>query len=283
MIKIITDSTSDLSEEILQKYDIQVVPLYVNLNDKGYKDKEEITLEEVYKWSDENKATPKTAAASIGEVMDVLRPYKYRGDDVIIFSVSESMSSMNQNMRLAAMEIDYDDHVFVIDSQNLSTGIGLLIMEACEMVEKGMEAADIAEAINGMRDKVRASFVIDTLTYLARGGRCSSVAALIGGVLNIKPKIVVKNGKMDVAKKYRGPYKKVIKQYVKEMEADLKKAKKERVFITHTPCPGNVVEDIREYLEGLGHFDEIIETEAGCTIGSHCGPSTLGVLFIAGE
>lgn len=283
MIKIITDSTSDLSEEILQKYDIQVVPLYVNLNDKGYKDKEEITLEEVYKWSDENKATPKTAAASIGEVMDVLRPYKYRGDDVIIFSVSESMSSMNQNMRLAAMEIDYDEHVFVIDSQNLSTGIGLLIMEACEMVEKGMEAADIAEAINGMRDKVRASFVIDTLTYLARGGRCSSVAALIGGVLNIKPKIVVKNGKMDVAKKYRGPYKKVIKQYVKEMEADLKKAKKERVFITHTPCPGNVVEDIREYLEGLGHFDEIIETEAGCTIGSHCGPSTLGVLFIAGE
>ena len=283
MIKIITDSTSDLSEEILQKYDIQVVPLYVNLNDKGYKDKEEITLEEVYKWSDENKATPKTAAASIGEVMDVLRPYKYRGDDVIIFSVSESMSSMNQNMRLAAMEIDYDDHVFVIDSQNLSTGIGLLILEACEMVEKGMEAADIAEAINGMRDKVRASFVIDTLTYLARGGRCSSVAALIGGVLNIKPKIVVKNGKMDVAKKYRGPYKKVVKQYVKEMEADLKKAKKERVFITHTPCPGNVVEDIREYLESLGHFDEIIETEAGCTIGSHCGPSTLGVLFIAGE
>ena len=281
MIKIITDSTSDLSNEILEKYDIEVLPLYINLDDKSYKDKEEITLDEVYKWSDANKSTPKTAAASIGEVMDILKPYKFSGDDVIMFSISESMSSINQNMRLAAMELDYEDHVFVIDSQNLSTGIGLLIIEACEMVKQGMAASEIAEKINAMRDKVRASFVIDTLVYLARGGRCSSVAALIGGVLNIKPKIVVEDGKMNVAKKYRGPYKKVIMQYVKEMEAELKAAKKDRVFITHTPCSDDVVNGVREYLEGLGHFDEIIETEAGCTIGSHCGPSTLGVLFIS--
>ena len=283
MIKIITDSTSDLSQELLDLYDIQVLPLYVNLGDDSYRDKVDITLDQVYKWSDEHKNTPKTAAASIGEVMDILKPYKYAEDDVIIFSISESMSSINQNMRLAAMELEYEDHVFVIDSMNLSTGTGLLIIEACEMARKGMKAADIAQAINDMRDKVRTSFVIDTLVYLARGGRCSSVAALIGGMLNIKPKIVVEEGKMEVSKKYRGPYKKVILQYVKEMEADLLKAKKDRVFITHTPCSEAIVDSIRQYLEGLNHFDEIIETDAGCTVGSHCGPNTLGVLFLEGE
>ena len=283
MIKIITDSTCDLSNELIQKYDIQVLPLYVNLGDESFRDKEDITVEQVYEWSDKHKTTPKTAAASIGEVMEVLEPYKEAGDDVIIFSISESMSSINQNMRLAAQELEYEDHIFVIDSMNLSTGIGLQIIEACEMAQKGMAASDIADYINNLRPKVRSSFVIDTLVYLARGGRCSSVAALIGGVLNIKPKIVVEDGKMIVAKKYRGPYKKVIKQYVKEMEADLLKARKDRVFITHTPCDDGIVDGVRSYLEELDYFDEILETNAGCTVGSHCGPNTLGVLFIAGD
>lgn len=280
MVKIITDSTSDLSKELLEKYNIDVIPLYIHLGDDEYKDGEEISIREAFKWSDENKTTPKTAACSIDDAMTTFAPYKEAGDDIIVFTVSGDMSSSAQVMRMAAEEMEYEDHVFVIDSRNLSTGIGLLIIEAAVMAEEAKTAKEIVDQINEYIPKSRASFVIDTLVYLARGGRCSAVAALVGGVLNIKPKIVVKDGVMGVDKKYRGPYKKVILQYAKELEPQMKNAKKDRVFITHTPCDDGIVESVREYVESLGYFDEIIETEAGTTIGCHCGPNTLGVLFI---
>ena len=280
MIKIITDSTSDLTEELLQKNDIDVIPLYIHLGDEEYKDGEEISIAETFKWSEENKTTPKTAACSIDDAVSAFTPYKEAGDDIIVFTVSGDMSSSAQVMRLAAEEMEYEDHVFVIDSRNLSTGIGLLIMEAAAMAKEGQSAKDIVDKINEYIPKSRASFVIDTLTYLARGGRCSAVAALVGGMLNIKPKIVVKDGVMGVDKKYRGPYKKVIMQYAKELEPMMKNAKKDRVFVTHTPCDDGIVESAIEYVKSLNYFDEVIETEAGCTIGCHCGPNTLGVLFI---
>ncbi len=280
MVKIITDSTSDLSKELLDKYKIDVVPLYIHLGDEEYKDGEEIGIRDAFKWSDENKTTPKTAACSIDDAVTAFKPCKEAGDDIIVFTVSGEMSSSAQVMRLAAEELEYEDHVFVIDSRNLSTGIGLLIMEAAVLAEEGKTAKEIVDKVNEYIPKSRASFVIDTLVYLARGGRCSAVAALVGGMLNIKPKIVVKDGVMGVDKKYRGPYKKVIMQYAKDLEPQMKNAKKDRVFITHTPCDDGIVESVKEYVEGLGYFDEVIETEAGTTIGSHCGPNTLGVLFI---
>ena len=138
----------------------------------------------------------------------------------------------------------------------------------------------VHDQINEYIPKSRASFVIDTLIYLARGGRCSAVAALVGGMLNIKPKIVVKDGVMGVDKKYRGPYKKVILQYAKELKPQMLNAKKNRVFVTHTPCDDGIVESVIDYVKSLDYFEEIIETEAGTTIGCHCGPNTLGVLFI---
>lgn len=281
MVKIITDSTSDLSDELLQRYDVDMLPLYVILGDKQYKDREEIELQEIYKWSDENKDVPKTAALSIDDVMKMIEPYKEKGDDVIIFAVSGSMSSSVQVMRLAAEEMEYEDHVFVIDSQNLSTGIGLLIIEAAVMAKQGMAASDIVKKIEEYIPKSRASFVLDTLTYLARGGRCSAVAALVGGMLNLKPKIVVKDGKMEVDKKYRGPYKKVILQYAKEMEEQMLNAKKDRVFVTYTPMKEEgISEAVVDYVKGLNYFDEVLVTQAGSTVGSHCGPNCLGVLFI---
>ena len=280
MVKIFTDSTSDLSKELLEKYNIGVIPLYIHLGDEEYKDGEEIGIQDAFKWSDENKTTPKTAACSVDDVIKAIEPHKEAGDDVIIFTISGEMSSTLQVMRMAAEEMEYEDHVFVIDSRNLSTGIGLLIMEAAVMAEDGKSAEEIVAKVNEYIPKSRASFVIDTLVYLARGGRCSAVAALVGGMLNIKPKIVVKDGAMGVDKKYRGPYKKVILQYAKDLEPQMLNAKKDRVFVTHTPCDDGIVESVVDYVKSLNYFDDVIVTEAGTTIGSHCGPNTLGVLFI---
>ena len=280
MVKIFTDSTSDLSKELLEKYNIGVIPLYIHLGEEEYKDGEEIGIQDAFKWSDENKTTPKTAACSIDDVIKAIEPYKESGDDVIVFTISGEMSSTLQVMRMAAEEMEYEDHIFVIDSRNLSTGIGLLIMEAAVMAEDGKSAEEIVAKVNEYIPKSRASFVIDTLVYLARGGRCSAVAALVGGMLNIKPKIVVKDGAMGVDKKYRGPYKKVILQYAKDLEPQMLNAKKDRVFVTHTPCDDGIVESVVDYVKSLNYFDDVIVTEAGTTIGSHCGPNTLGVLFI---
>lgn len=169
----------------------------------------------------------------------------------------------------------------VIDSANLSTGIGHLVVEAAIMAGQGKDAKTIAKEIEELKPRVRASFVVDTLTYLYRGGRCNAVAALVGGALKLHPKIVVENGAMDATKKYRGRLDHVILSYTKDMEKELKTAKRERVFITHSGCDKETVDKVREYLESLQHFDEVIETRAGGVISSHCGPGTLGVLFIA--
>lgn len=281
MIKIISDSTCDLSKDLLEKYDISIVPLHIHLGESEYGDGVDISPEDIYRWSDENKTTPKTSAASIQEVVEVMEPFVKEGKELICFSISASMSASGNVMRLAAEELEAEDRVVVIDSANLSTGIGLLIIEAAQMAQSGKSVKEIAEEIEKLKPLVRASFVVDTLTYLYRGGRCSAVAAMAGGMLKLHPRIVVENGKMDAGKKYRGNIKSVILSYAKDMEEELKNAKKERVFITHSGCPEETVQEVRAYLESLHVFEEILETRAGGVISSHCGPGTLGVLFIS--
>ena len=218
MIKIIADSTCDLSDELIKKYDIDILPLYIHMGDKEYKDKLEITPQEIYRWSDENRTTPKTAAPSIEDAMNIIEKYQKQGDDIIMFAISEDMSTSANVMRMAADNLDYSDHVYVINSESLSTGIGLLVIEAAVMAQKDKSPQDIVEIIEAYKPYVRASFVVDTLKYLHRGGRCSSTATLVGGVLKLKPRIVVENGKMLADKKYRGKIDKVIVQYVKDLE-----------------------------------------------------------------
>lgn len=280
MIRIISDSTCDLSKELIEKYNIEILPLHIHLGEDEYQDGVTITPDEIYTWSDANNTTPKTAAISIGEAVDMFEPYVKNGDEIICFSISQSMSATCSVMRLAAAELEAEDSIYVIDSANLSTGIGLLVVEAATMVQEGKAAAEIVSRIEELKPLVSASFVVDTLTYLHRGGRCSSVAALAGGMLKLHPKIMVENGKMDASKKYRGKMNVVIKSYVKDMEEDLKNAKKDRVFITHSGCEESIIEEVREYLESLQVFEEILITRAGSVISSHCGPGTLGVLFI---
>lgn len=279
MVKVLSDSTCDLSQELIKKYDIGIIPLYVRLGDAEYLDGVNIYPEQLYKWSDEHGQTPKTAAPGIDDISKYLDPAS--SDEYIIFTISSSMSASYNNVKLAAEDMDMSDRVHVIDSANLSTGIGLLVVHAAELVKEGKTAEEIVEEIEALKDKVRASFVIDTLVYLHRGGRCSGLAALLGTALKLHPRIAVAEGAMHPEKKYRGSSKKYVLDYVKDMENDLRNARPERVFITHSGCDKDIVKNVKEYLEGLGNFAEILETRAGSVVSSHCGPGTLGVLFIA--
>lgn len=280
MVKIFSDSTCDLSKELLDRYEIGIIPLFVRLGDVEFLDGVNITPEALYKWSDEHNDTPKTAAPSIEDVAKIFNPDST--DEYIVFTISSSMSACFNNVRLAAESLEIEDRVHIIDSANLSTGIGLLVIRAAELAKEGKTASEIADEIESLKDKVRASFVIDTLVYLHRGGRCSGLAALFGTALKLHPRIAVSGGAMHPEKKYRGNSHKYVMDYVKDMESDLKNARKDRVFITHSGCDKEIVEQVREYLLSLNHFDEILETRAGSVVSSHCGPGTLGVLFIAG-
>ncbi len=281
MIKVFSDSTCDLSKDLLDKYNIGILPLHVLLGDKEYIDGVNITVDEIYAWADENKTTPKTSAPSVEDAINCFKPYIDNGDEIICFSVSQSMSASYSVMNLAAEALDAEDKIHVVDSANLSTGGGLLVIEAAIMAMNGAAATNIVSHVEGLKPLVRASFVVDILTYLHRGGRCSAVAALAGGVLKLHPKIVVENGKMDATKKYRGKIDSVILSYAKDMEEELLHAKTSRVFITHSGCDEAVIDSVKEYLASLNHFDEILVTRAGAVISSHCGPGTLGVLFIS--
>ena len=280
MIKIISDSTCDLSKDLIEKYNISILPLHIHLGEEEYQDGVTITPDEIYTWADANNTTPKTSASSMMEAIEMFEPYIKNGDEIISFSISSSMSANNNVMRLAAEDLEAEDKIHVIDSANLSTGIGLLVIEAAVMAQEGKSAEKIVTRIEELKPLVNASFVVDTLTYLHRGGRCSSVAALAGGVLKLHPKIVVENGKMDASKKYRGKMNAVIKSYVQDLEENIKNAKKDRVFITHSGCDQSILDEIQSYLTDMNIFDEILITRAGGVISSHCGPGTLGVLFI---
>ena len=281
MIKILSDSTCDLSPELIKKYDIGIIPLYVRLGEDEYLDGVNITPDDIYKWSDETEKTPGTAAPSVNDIMNILRTYD--ADDYIIFTISASMSSCYSNCMLAAEELVMEDHIHVINSKNLSTGIGLLIIEAAQMAESGKSAAEITDYIEKLIPRVRASFVVETLTYLYRGGRCSGVAAYFGNALKLHPRIAVVDGGMRPENKYRGFPQKYISDYVKDMEDALKSAKPERVFITHSGCSPELVIMVKDYLTKMERFGEILETRAGSVVSSHCGPGTLGVLFIDKE
>lgn len=283
MVKIIADSTCDLSKDLLEKYEISILPLHVLLGEEEYLDGVDIAPQEIYAWSDAHKTTPKTSAPSLEAAVELLRPYTEAGREVVCFSISGEMSSSGNVMGMAAQELVAEGLVRVVDSGNLSTGIGLLVVEAAVMAVAGCTGEEICRRMEELKPLVRASFVVDTLVYLYRGGRCSGLAAMAGGVLKLHPRIVVEHGKMRPDKKYRGNLNKVVMAYVKDMEAELLKAKKDRVFITHSGCDPRLVGEVREYLRSLNRFEEVLETRAGGVISSHCGPGTLGVLFIVQE
>jgi len=281
MVKVFADSTCDLPVDLQEKYDVKIVPLYILLGIEEHKDGVDITPAQIFEWSDANKTTPTTSAVSIGDALDALEPVVEAGDEAVVFTLSKSMSNTFNAFNMAVSELEAQDKIYVIDCKNISVASGLLVIEGALMAKAGKSAAEIAERMIELRKKVRASFVVDTLTYLARGGRCSSVSSIAGGVLKLHPRIVVNDGVLSADKKYRGKMSAVIQSYFDDLKDDLLRARRDRVYLVHANCAPEIVAEVRRQLENLYKFDEVLETVAGSVISSHCGPGTLGIMYIA--
>lgn len=275
-IKISSDSTCDLSSNIIEKYQIGIVPLYITCGGKPYKDGLEITPDEIFAHVESGGDIGSTAAVNIQDYANIFSEYLKECDAVIHFTISSDMSCCFQNARAAAETLK---NVYVVDSMNLSTGIGQLVLDAAEMAQKGMTAQEIVQQIEIRKTKLDVSFVLDTLDYLAKGGRCSSIAAFGANMIRLKPSIEVQGGKMGVGRKYRGPLGRCLKRYINDKLADPNTVDPRRIFITDS----GIDEELRKAVEDevLSHvkFEEVIHTRAGCTISNHCGPNCIGILF----
>ncbi len=282
MIKIYADSTNDLGEELIKKLNIRIIPLFVNMGEKTYTDWVNITPDEIYDWSDEHKTTPQTAVFSVGDAEEALAEAREAGDDVLYFGISSNLSASCNVFRLAAENLDYTEHVEVIDSKNLCTGIGLLILKAAKFLEEGeTDLKRLAERVREYVPYVRTSSVIEKLIYIHRGGRCSAATALIASALRIKPKIVVEDGKLGVGKKYRGRQSDVIRKYYEDLEPALLNADTDAVFVSHTGrLEQSIIDEIADKVRGLGRFKNVYVTRAGSVVTIHCGPGTLGVFYM---
>jgi DegV family protein with EDD domain len=277
-IKILADSTCDLSPELIEKYGVVINPLIVNLGDTSYRDQLNLFPRELFEYVKTTGQLPKTAANSPIDYVEAFKPYVDEGYDVIYLGISSELSAAYASMLIAAEELG---HVYYVDSRNLSTGISLLVIKAAEMIEQGMSAPDIIKFLQPMVEKVDTSFVLDTLTFLWKGGRCSGVAALGANLLNLKPCIEVKDGKMGVGKKYRGNLLASIEQYVADRLKGASDLDLSRIFITNsTGFTAEELERVKKKVLEFQKFEEVHMTEAGCSVCCHCGPRTLGILFM---
>lgn len=276
-IKILSDSTCDLPQEVLEKYNITMIPLSVIKDGKHYTDGINITPADIFNHVAAGGDLCSTAALNIGEYEEQFAKYSKEYDGVIHINISAEFSSCHQNARLAAEEFE---NVRVIDSRNLSTGQGLVVLKACELAKECDNLDEIEEKLRTFTDKVEASFLLDRLDYMVKGGRCSAAAALGANLLNLKPCIEVKNGKMGVVKKYRGNYAKCLATYVKDRLADRDDVDKGTLFVTRTPVTDECFSAVKDAVAQYNDFETTYWNEAGCTVSCHCGPGTLGVLFV---
>jgi len=277
-IKLITDSTCDLSRELIKAHDIEVVPLYVNMDGTYYKDGVELTAPKMYDMVKETDALPKTAAASSEEFKTVFKKYLDEGYDILYTGIGSKFSSTLQSANIARMELE-TGRIHLVDSQNLSSGSGLLLLKAASLRSEGRDIVDIMHTLETIVPKVRSQFVIDTLEYLQKGGRLKAISAFVGTMLKIKPIIRVVDGEMAVGKKARGSIRNGIKIQLKEVLKHQEAIDPEFIMITHTEA-FDAAEHTKKALEETNYFENILITEAGCVISSHCGPGTIGLLYI---
>ncbi len=275
-IRISADSTCDLSPELVRKYNIGIVPLSVIIDGKVYHDGVDVSPRDVFRASDAGQAV-RTAAVNTYEYKEYFQEQLKEYDQVVHICISSDFSTCFADACEASEGME---NVFIVDSRNLSTGSGLLVLEGAEMAEKGMDGAEIAKTLTERTALVDASFVIRTVEYLRRGGRCSGMEALGAKLLHIRPSIVVQDGKMHPGEKYRGRYEHYLKHYIEDALADEGNIDFTRVFITHSPSEEGLVNFAIDKVKSMGLFREVLETMAGCTVCCHCGPDTLGVLFM---
>ena len=277
MIKITADSTCDLSKEILEDMDITLTPLVVMIGDKVYHDGVDIAPADIFRYVERDKETCKTAAINTYEYEHFFEVMSPKHEAIIHICIGSVFSSCYQNAFLAAQGFE---NVYVVDSQNLSSGSGHIVYEAAKMSMTNASVNDILCYLKEIIPKVDSSFIVDRLDYLYQGGRCSGLEMYGARIFQIKPCIEVSNGRMIVGKKYSGSFKRCIEQYVKDKLSSKQDIDYRRVFITHPMCSADTVEDVKAMIHQYANFDEMIETNAGCTISCHCGPNTLGILFL---
>ncbi len=281
MIKIITDSTNDLSKDMLEKLDVDVIPLNVSFSSGSYLDGVEITTEELYKKVNELDEIPKTAAIPIMTFVDYFSKYINQGYDVIYFGISRQMSRTYENALLAKEELE-SDKIYIVDSMNLSTGIGLLVLKACKYRDNNMSAKEIADRLNIDNKLVLSQFAIERMDFLHKGGRCSSIAKLFGTLLKIKPIIAVRDGKMHVMKKPIGKMKIALDIMIKQIVDDKDRLDTDHIIVTHS-----LAYDYCDYIVSKLKVEfpnvDIITSVAGCVISSHCGKGTIGILYMVKE
>ena len=276
-IIIASDSTCDLGAELIEKYGVKILPLGVTLGEKNYTDGVDIDPDMIYANYEKTGQLPKTSAVNLTDFEDFFEEYTNEGYSIVVFTISSEMSSTYHNAHLAAEDFD---NVYVVDTRNLSTGGGLLVATAAEMANNGKSAYEIAEECQRLVNNVDASFVIDSLEFLHKGGRCSALAAFGANLLQLKPCITVKNGKMGVSKKYRGRFDAVLSQYIDDRMNDLSDICLDKVFVTHAGCDKEIIDACVSRVKSIAPEAEVMITRAGCTVSSHCGRNTLGVLFI---
>ncbi|NCC67220.1 MAG: DegV family protein [Clostridia bacterium] len=278
-IKVTADSTCDLSQELLDRYDITTVPLYILKDGKEYRDGVDITPKDIFAHVAAGGDLCSTAAVNVADYIELFEKFSKDYEAVFHIDISSDFSCCYQNACTAAEEFD---NVYVIDSRNLSSGQGHVVVEAAIKGAQMDDPKKLYDYLVRLTERVEASFVMDKLDYMRKGGRCSAVALLGANILQLKPCIEVVDGKMGVAKKYRGSFEKCLDSYLKDRLQGRDDIVYERIFITHPACDeyvGHVREEIKKY----GNFKEIDPTHAGCTVSCHCGPGTLGVLFIRKE
>ena len=276
-IKIISDSTCDLPEEILRKYDITLLPLTVIKDGEAFLDGVTITPAEIFAHVAAGGSLCTTSAINIGDYQKLFAEYADKYDGIIHINIGSGFSSCYQNACLAAEDFP---NVRVVDSENLSTGQGQVVLQACRLAETATDLDELKAQLDEYKTRVEVSFLLDRLEYMVKGGRCSSATALGANLLHLKPCIEVKDGKMTVVKKYRGSYTKCLASYAKDRLANRKDLGGGTLFTTWTVVDDEALNAVRDCIAQYGHFDEIIENLAGSTISCHCGPGTLGLVFV---
>lgn len=276
-IKITCDSTCDLTPQMYEKYDIEVLPLGIVVGDELKRDSVDINPPGIFEYVSKTGTLPKTSAASVAEYCELFSKFTSQGYAVIHINISAEFSSCHANACMAATQTDGE--VYVIDSRNLSTGSGHLAILGSELAAKGMPAKDVAEALDEAKRRLDVSFVLQTLDYLQKGGRCPGVVAFGANLLKLRPEIEVRDGKMTVGKKYRGSMEKSIFDYVRGRLEGRTDIDTHRIFVTHSYVPQELVDKVVDYVKQLHPFEEVLVSYAGCAVSSHCGPNCLGVLF----
>ena len=276
-IKITADSTCDLSPELISENDIGIVPLFVNKGGESFLDGVTITPAEIFAHVAAGGDLCSTAAVPIGVYQEYFEKYLKEYDAVVHVCIGSGFSACYNNARLAAEDFE---NVRVIDSKNLSTGHGHVVLEACKLAKTATDLDAMQAELDELTSRVDASFLLDRLDYMVKGGRCSLVAALGANLLKLKPCIEVVDNKMIVAKKYRGSMAKCMDRYVRDRLENSENILSERIFVTHSPVAKEVNEAAHNAIRDCMHFDHVYDTNAGCTISCHCGEGCQGVLYI---